>query len=164
MPRCNEDRVVFHNPSSCGDLANHRIREERFPGVITNLVSACQPTAGPVEEGGSFFSLKVRRRLRLCSGGSSRSLLKNRGCLADVRDTKKDERHIRTGLQTAICVIDVDVGLSQAGCYPRLFRPASARLQIFRERFELFICERLPEELLETFERHRADVWEMYLL
>src|SRR5260370_1641027 len=61
--------------------------------------------------------LKVLRSLRLCSSGCG--LLKNRGCLADVRDTKKDERRIRTGLQTAICIIDVDVGLSQAGCYPR---------------------------------------------
>ena len=56
--------------------------------------------------------LKVLRSLSLCS--SSCGLLKNGGCLADFRDTKKDERRIRTGFQTAICVIDIDVGLSQA--------------------------------------------------
>src|SRR6266851_5647657 len=26
IPRCNEDRVVFHRPSSCGVLANHKTR------------------------------------------------------------------------------------------------------------------------------------------
>ena len=36
-------------------------------------------------------------------------------------------------------------------------------LQIFRERFEALICERMPEELLENFERHRADAWETFL-
>jgi hypothetical protein len=121
MPRCNEVRVVFHSPSSCGDLANHRIREERFSGVITIWSSRPSQLMAQSKKGALaftwFFSLKVRRRLRLCSSGSSRGLLKNRGCLADVRDTKKDERHIRTAVQTAICVIDVDVGLSQAGCY-----------------------------------------------
>jgi hypothetical protein len=37
-------------------------------------------------------------------------------------------------------------------------------LQIFRERFDTLICEWMPEELLENFEQHRADVWETYLL
>jgi hypothetical protein len=37
-------------------------------------------------------------------------------------------------------------------------------LQIFRERFEALVCERMLKELLENFERHRADVWETYLL
>src|SRR5258707_14821949 len=60
--------------------------------------------------------LKVLRSLRLCSGCG---LLKNLGRLAGFRAAKKDERRIRTGLQTAICVIDVVVGLSQTGCYPR---------------------------------------------
>jgi hypothetical protein len=43
--------------------------------------------------------LKVVRGLRFGRGGCS--LLKNWGRLADFRDAKKDERHIRTGLQTA---------------------------------------------------------------
>ncbi len=57
--------------------------------------------------------LKIVRDLRLRSGGG---LLKDWGRHAGVGDTKKDERRIRTGLQTAICVIDVDVGLSQTRC------------------------------------------------
>jgi hypothetical protein len=57
--------------------------------------------------------LKIVRDLRLGSGGC---LLEDWGRHAGVGDTKKDERHIRIGLQTAICVIDVDVGLSQTRC------------------------------------------------
>ncbi len=52
------------------------------------------------------------RSLRLRSGG--RGLLKNWGCLADFGDTEEDERRIRPGLQTAVCVVDIDVGLSEA--------------------------------------------------
>jgi hypothetical protein len=37
-------------------------------------------------------------------------------------------------------------------------KPRVRGLQTYRERFEALICERMPEKLLENFERHRADV------
>ena len=56
--------------------------------------------------------LKVVRDLRLRSGGCS--LLKNWGRLVDFRDAEEDQRRIRSGLQTAVCVVDIDVGFSEA--------------------------------------------------
>src|SRR5258708_27777419 len=61
--------------------------------------------------------LKVFRGLRLRSSGCG--LVQNWGCLADFGDTKEDDRYIGIWFQTAICVVDVDVGLSQARCHPR---------------------------------------------
>jgi hypothetical protein len=56
--------------------------------------------------------LEVLRSLRLRSGGCS--LLKNWGRLVEFRDAEEDQRRIRSGLQTAVCVVDIDVGFSEA--------------------------------------------------
>src|SRR5258708_5599010 len=71
----------------------------------------------PVRDCSREPDLKVVRGLRLRR--SCCSLLKNWDRLVDFRDAEKDERRIRSRLQAAICVVDIDVGLSQARCYPR---------------------------------------------
>src|SRR5713226_8064712 len=60
---------------------------------------------------------RVLRSLRVRSGGCS--LLKNSGRLVHFCDAEEDQRRIRSWLQATVRVVDVDVGLSQAGCYPR---------------------------------------------
>ena len=57
---------------------------------------------------------KIVRSLRLRCGGSR--LLKNRGRLVDFRDAEEDQRRIRSRLQAAIYVVDIDVRLAQARC------------------------------------------------
>src|SRR5712692_4125847 len=56
------------------------------------------------------------RSLRVRSGRCG--LLKNWGRLVHFRDAEEDQRRIRSWLQAAVRVVDVDVGLSQAGCCP----------------------------------------------
>src|SRR4029077_12339511 len=60
---------------------------------------------------------KTARSLSLRYVGCSP--FKNRGCLFDVRDAEEDQRSLRSALRAAICVVDIDTGLSQAGCYAR---------------------------------------------
>jgi hypothetical protein len=60
MPRCNEDRVVFHSPSSCGDLANHKIRKERFSGVITIWSSRASQLMAQSKKGSSCVHLVLQ--------------------------------------------------------------------------------------------------------
>jgi hypothetical protein len=60
----------------------------------------------------------VFRGSRGTSGLRSRgsSLLKNPSRLADIRDAEENQRRIRLRFQTAISVVDVDVGFPKAGC------------------------------------------------
>jgi hypothetical protein len=83
--------------------------------------------------------LKVVRGLRLGRGGCS--LLKNWGRFVDFRDAEKDERRIRSRLQAAICVIDIDVGLSQARCYPRDLAGSVRKFGL--DDFCLYVCQPL---------------------
>jgi len=58
----------------------------------------------------------IRDSLR--SGGSG-GLLKNWDRLTDFRNAEEDQRRIRSGLQAAVCVVDIDVGLlKQCGIDP----------------------------------------------
>jgi hypothetical protein len=58
----------------------------------------------------------TRGTLRLRSRGSG--LLKDPSRLADIRDAEENQRRIRLRFQTAISVVDVDVGFPEAGSQP----------------------------------------------
>ena len=78
----------------------------------------------------SFPKSKVR-------GGCS--LLENRHCLVDFRDAEEDQRHIRSRLQAAICI--VDVGLSQARRYARDLAGSVRKLDL--DDFRLYVSQLL---------------------
>ena len=84
--------------------------------------------------------------------GGRCSLLKNWCCLVDFCDAEEDQWRIRPGLQAAVCVVDIDVGLSQSGCYPRDFKHKNCcglakDLKREKTRWELADRLRLPVKL-----------------
>ena len=85
---------------------------------------------------------KTTRSLSLrCVGCSP---LKNWGCLFDVGDAEEDQRSIRSGLQAAICVVDIDAGLSQAGCYVRDLSGPVRNLGV--DDFYLYVRQSLTDQ------------------
>lgn len=68
-------------------------------------------------------------------------MLENRHCLVDFRDAEEDQRHIRSRLQAAICIVDVDVGLSQARRYARDLAGSVRKLDL--DDFRLYVSQLL---------------------